>query len=114
MADESLRRTGRRLLGWLRPWRWTLAGGVVATSVASVLDGVTLLFLIPLLRHLFGSAGGLSAGDTRLEQFVDRLLQPLLGTDPGGVTVRLVLLLWATLLAKNLLAWAASQLSVLV
>ncbi|MFN8651993.1 MAG: ABC transporter ATP-binding protein [Gemmatimonadales bacterium] len=113
MADESLRRTGRRLLGWLRPWRWTLAGGVVATSVASVLDGVTLLFLIPLLRHLFGSAGGLSAGDTRLEQFVDRLLQPLLGTDPGGVTVRLVLLLWATLLAKNLLAWAASQLSVL-
>jgi subfamily B ATP-binding cassette protein MsbA len=113
VAELSFRRTGRRLLGWLTPYRWTLAGGIVATSVASVLDGVTLLFLIPLLRHLFGSAGGLATGDTRLEHTVDRLLHPFLGDDPAGITVRLVLLLWCTLLLKNLLAWVASQLSVL-
>ncbi len=104
--------TGRRLLGWLRPYRWTLAVGIGATSVASVLDGVTLLFLIPLLRHLFGSAGGLSAGNTALEQAVDRLLAPFLGGAASQVTVRLVALLWAVLILKNLLAWAASQLSV--
>ena len=105
--------TGRSLLVWLHPYRLTLGAGILATSVASVLDGVTLLLLIPLLRHLFGSAGGLAAGSTGLEQLVDRLLDPLLGGhSPAGVTVRLVLLLWAVLLAKNLLGWIAGQLSV--
>jgi len=92
----------------------TLGAGTLATSVASVLDGVTLLLLIPLLRHLFGSAGGLAAGSTRLEQLVDRVLDPVLaGHSPAGVTVLLVVLLCAVLLGKNLLAWIASQLSVL-
>ena len=107
-------RTGRRLLAWLHPYRWTLGLSIVATSVASVLDGITLLLLIPLLRHLFGHAGGLAVGGTGLERLVDRLLDPLLGgASSAGVTVRLVLLLWAALLVKNLLAWIASQLSVL-
>lgn len=107
-------RTGRRLLAWLHPYRWTLGLGIVATSVASVLDGVTLLLLIPLLRHLFGTAGALSGGGTALEQLVDRLLEPLMGAgSSAAVTVRLVLLLWAALLVKNVLAWVASQLSVL-
>ena len=107
-------RTGRRLLAWLHPYRWTLGLSIAATSVASVLDGITLLLLIPLLRHLFGHAGGLAVGGTGLERLVDRLLDPLLGgASSAGVTVRLVLLLWAALLVKNFLAWIASQLSVL-
>jgi ATP-binding cassette, subfamily B, bacterial MsbA len=112
--EVTTSRIGWRLLAWLRPYRWTLSAGIVATSVASVLDGVTLLLLIPLLRHLFGSAGGLAVGGTGLEQLVDRMLAPILsGGSPAGVTVRLVLLLWVVLLMKNLLAWVASQLSVL-
>jgi ATP-binding cassette, subfamily B, bacterial MsbA len=107
-------RTGRRLFTWLRPYRWTLGLGIAATSVASVLDGVTLLLLIPLLRHLFGTAGALSGRGTALERLVDRLLEPLMGGgSSAAVTVRLVLLLWAALLVKNFLAWLASQLSVL-
>ena len=106
--------TARRLLGWLRPYRGRLFLGVAATTVASVLDGATLLFLIPLLRHLFGSAGGLSGG-TGLERMVDDLLAPLLaGATAGGVTVRLVALLWATLLCKNGLAYLSALLSVRV
>jgi subfamily B ATP-binding cassette protein MsbA len=78
-----------------------------------VLDGATLLFLIPLLRHLFGSAGGLAAGTAGLEAAIDRLLAPVLsGASPAGVTVRLVALLWAALLAKNGLAYLSGQLSV--
>jgi subfamily B ATP-binding cassette protein MsbA len=89
----------------------TLVAGIVATTIASVLDGLTLLFLIPLLRHLFGSAGGLGAAG--LEGFVDQVLAPVLqGASPAGVTVRLVGLLWATLVAKNVLSYAADQLRV--
>jgi subfamily B ATP-binding cassette protein MsbA len=113
-AGAAVPATGWRLMGWLHPYRLPLGAGILATSVASVLDGVTLLLLIPLLRHLFGSSGGLAAGTTGLERLVDRLLDPLLaGHSPGGVTVLLVLLLCAVLLVKNLLAWVASQLSVL-
>jgi subfamily B ATP-binding cassette protein MsbA len=103
----------RRLVGWLRPYRLSLGFGILATTVASVLDGITLLFLIPLLRHLFGTAGGLDTGATGLEQRLDDWLAPLLaGASPAMVTVRLVLLLWAALLAKNGLAYLAGRLSV--
>lgn len=112
-ADEPSG-TARRLVPWLRPYRGRLLLGIAATTVASVLDGATLLFLIPLLRHLFGSAGGLSGG-TGLERMVDDLLAPLLvGASASGVTVRLVALLWATLLCKNALAYLSALLSVRV
>ena len=114
MKQRVVSGTGRRLLTWLRPYRWTLGAGILATCIASVLDGITLLLLIPLLRHLFGNAGGLVTGGAGLERMVDQFLQPLLGAGSGGnVTVRLVLLLWAALLIKNFLAWIAAALSVL-
>ena len=108
-------RTGRRLIGWLHPYRLLLLAGLLATTVASVLDGVTLLLLIPLFRHLFGGTGGLMAGTTGLEPLVNQLLAPLLaGASAAGVTLRLVLLLWGGLLLKNGLAYLAGQLSVRV
>jgi subfamily B ATP-binding cassette protein MsbA len=116
VAEPAAQRqsTARWLLRRCVPYRGFLCLGIVATAIASVLDGITLLLLIPLLRHLFGSAGTLSAGGTGLEQWVDRVLAPLLtGATPAGVTVRLVLLLWAALLLKNFLSYLASQLSVL-
>jgi subfamily B ATP-binding cassette protein MsbA len=125
-ARESFRAARRRggpvrpqwsLLGqlgrWLAPYRLTLGLGIVATTVASVLDGLTLLFLIPLLRHLFGSAGTLAGGPPGLEGLVDQVLAPVLrGASPAGVTVRLVAMLWGALLVKNALSYAADQLRV--
>lgn len=103
----------RRLLPWLRPYRVILGLGLLATAVASLLDGISLLLLIPLFRHLFGTAAGLTAGMSGLEALVDRWLAPLLaGATPVGVTIRLVLVLWAALLGKNLLNYLAGQLSV--
>jgi ATP-binding cassette, subfamily B, bacterial MsbA len=116
VAESAAQRrsTARWLLRRCVPYRGFLFFGIAATAIASVLDGITLLLLIPLLRHLFGSAGSLSAGGTSLEQWVDGALAPLLtGATPAGVTVRLVLLLWAALLLKNFLSYLASQLSVL-
>jgi len=117
VAERVIARHGssaRRLVGWLRPYRGPLALGFGATTLASILDGVTLLFLIPLLRHLFGSAGGLASESTAFEALIDRILAPFLhGATPTGVTVRLVGLLWLALLAKNGFAYLAGQLTVL-
>jgi subfamily B ATP-binding cassette protein MsbA len=113
-ARELRRSTTRWLIDRCAPYRGQLGLGILATTLASALDGVTLLLLIPLLRHLFGSAGALGTGSTQLEQLVDRVLSPLLqGSSASGVTLRLVLLLWAALLIKNFLSYLASQLSVL-
>ena len=63
-------RTELRLLGLTRPYRGLLALGLLTTFVASLLDGFTLVILIPLLKHLFGTSGALRAGSSQLEVVV--------------------------------------------
>jgi subfamily B ATP-binding cassette protein MsbA len=106
-------RTELRLLQLTRPYRGRLALGLVTTFLASLLDGFTLVILIPLLKHLFGTTGALHAGSTKLEALVDRLTEPLVaGASAGQAAGRLVVLLVVGLLLKNALGYAASQLSV--
>jgi len=106
-------RTELRLLQLTRPYRGTLALGLLTTFFASLLDGFTLVILIPLLKHLFGTTGALHAGSSQLEAFVDRLTEPLVaGVSAGQAAGRLVVLLVLGLLLKNALSYAASQISV--
>ncbi len=106
-------RTERRLLRLARPYRGLLGLGLVTTFLASLLDGFTLVILIPLLKHLFGTAGQLRAGSTQLEALVARLTEPLVsGLTPGAAAGRLVVLLVLGLLLKNLLGYASTQISV--
>jgi subfamily B ATP-binding cassette protein MsbA len=106
-------RTELRLLKLTRPYRGRLSLGLVTTFLASLLDGFTLVILIPLLKHLFGTTGALHAGSTQLEAFVDRVTAPLVaGVSAGQAAARLVVLLVAGLLLKNALGYAASQISV--
>ena len=105
-------RTELRLLKLTRPYRGRLALGLVTTFLASLLDGFTLVILIPLLKHLFGTSGALHAS-TQLEAFVNRLTEPLVaGATPGQAAGRLVVVLVVGLLLKNVLSYAASQISV--
>ncbi|MGN6393853.1 MAG: ABC transporter ATP-binding protein [Gemmatimonadales bacterium] len=102
-----------RLLRQVRPYRGLLALGLLTTALASLLDGFTLVILIPLLKHLFGTTGALHTGSTRLEAWVTRLIEPLVaGLTPGAAAARLVVLLALGLLLKNALAYASSQISV--
>jgi len=81
--------------------------------LASLLDGFTLVVLIPLLKHLFGTAGQLRPGSTRLEELMDKLVEPVVaGVGPGQAAGRLVVLLAFGLLLKNVLSYASSQISV--
>jgi subfamily B ATP-binding cassette protein MsbA len=106
-------RTELRLLRLVQPYWGLLAAGLVVTFLASVLDGVVLVVLIPLLKNLFGTAGELHAGSTQLEALVDRVVQPLIaGMTPGQAAGRLVLVLVIGLLIKNSLTYLSSQITV--
>ncbi len=102
-----------RLLRLVVPYRGLLALGLLTTFLASLLDGFTLVILIPLLKHLFGTTGELRPGSTQLEAFVTRLTEPLVtGLPPGEAAGRLVIVLVVGLLLKNALSYASSQISV--
>jgi subfamily B ATP-binding cassette protein MsbA len=106
-------RTEFRLLRLVLPYRGLLALGLFTTFLASLLDGFTLVILIPLLKHLFGTTGELRPGSTQLEAFVSRLTEPLVaGLTPGQAAGRLVVVLVVGLLLKNALSYASSQISV--
>ncbi|MEA2723119.1 MAG: ATP-binding cassette, subfamily bacterial MsbA [Gemmatimonadales bacterium] len=102
-----------RLLRLVTPYRALLGFGLVTTMLASLLDGFTLVMLVPLLKHLFGTAGSLRAGSTQLEALIDRLVDPLIaGLSPGQAAGRLVVLLVIGLVLKNTMSYASTQLSV--
>ena len=106
-------RSELRLLRLIIPYRGLLILGLVTTLLASIFDGLTLVLLVPLLKHLFGTAGDLRAGSTQLEALVDRLVDPLIaGLTPGQAAGRLVVLLVAGLVLKNVLSYASTQVSV--
>jgi subfamily B ATP-binding cassette protein MsbA len=106
-------RTELRLLRLVRPYRGLLGLGLATTFLASLLDGFTLVILIPLLKNLFGTAGQLRTGSTRLEALVDRMVEPVVaGATPGQAAGRLVVLLVAGLVLKNALSYASTQISV--
>jgi subfamily B ATP-binding cassette protein MsbA len=108
-------RTAWRLLEAARPYGGRFCLGLLATLFASLLDGVTIVVLVPLLKALFGTAGALASHGTALERVADRVLGPLTaGLAPRGAAARLVLVLLAGLLLKNALQYAANQLSVAV
>ena len=106
-------RTERRLLRLVRPYWGLLAAGVLVTFLASLLDGVVLVVLIPLLKNLFGTAGDLRTGSTQLEALVDRLVDPLVaGLTPAQAAGRLVIVLVIGLVVKNTLSYLSSQITV--
>ena len=109
------RSVGRRLLATARPYTGLFGLGLLAAFLASVLDGVTLVVLVPLLKALFGTAGALGADHTNLEAMTRRLLSPLIGgLPPRAVAARLVGTLLVALLLKNAFVYAKNQLTVAV
>ncbi|HET7025781.1 MAG TPA: ABC transporter ATP-binding protein [Gemmatimonadales bacterium] len=107
--------TARRLFRELGAYRWGFLAAAGCMMVSSVLDGATVVMLIPLLKHLFGSAGALSAGSSWLERFSDAALAPVLvGTSQDQAIARIVALMVLILLLKNLAGYGANQIGVAV
>jgi subfamily B ATP-binding cassette protein MsbA len=103
--------TERRLISYLKPYRGLFFLGLFTNFLASLLDGFTIVVLIPLLKRLFGTAGALGQS-TKLEEVSEWLLNPFLnGASPGQATARIVVILMIGLLIKNGMSYASSQIN---
>ncbi|PYO98323.1 MAG: antibiotic ABC transporter ATP-binding protein [Gemmatimonadetes bacterium] len=107
-------RSGRLFL-LLRPYALLFVGNLVATFVASVLDGATFVLLIPFLRALFGHEALPAVGGSAVERLLAVVVGPLLAAASPGVALRnVVRVLVGTLVLKNVLAYLAALSSVVI
>src|SRR2546422_6217536 len=69
---------GARLLVLLRPYTLLFVTTIVATLVASVMDGATFVLLIPFLRALFGQQALPTTGASGVEDVLAKIAGPFL------------------------------------
>lgn len=104
----------RRLLRFLRPYRWTFLASLALGVLAAGLEAFSLLLLIPFLRSLFGMGPPLPGGGRNAaERFIDGIAGGWLGPEAGldGLRVVCVLVL-AALLLKNVCIVGGRALSI--
>src|SRR5256884_382580 len=107
-------RSGRPFL-LLRPYAPLFGANLVATFVASVMDGATFVLLIPFLRTLFGHDPLNVAGGSAVERLLAVVVGPLFAAgSPGAALRNVVLVLVAAMVIKNVLAYLASVSSVAI
>ena len=100
--------SGARLLRLVRPYSFLFATNLVATILSSVFDGATFVLLIPFLRALFGEQAMPQVGGSTVEWVLGAVAGPMLAAaSPQAALRNVVLVLSATLLLKNALAYAA-------
>src|SRR6266700_2393220 len=106
-------RSGRLFL-LLRPYAPLFGANLVATFVASVMDGATFVLLIPFLRTLFGH-DPLNVAGSAVERLLAVVVGPLFDAgSPGAALRNVVLVLVAAMVIKNVLAYLASVSSVAI
>jgi len=97
----------RRLLRFLRPHAWRMAGTVACNIAAAVLDVFSFTLLIPFLDRLFNQP----VHETKLSALQNQLLGAFLnGTTPEAALLRIVIIILVAVAAKNVFVWASGQL----
>lgn len=105
----------KRLLGYLRPYRLFFTAALVAMALGSLLDGFTMVLLIPFLRSLFGDAMSLTAGESLVEKVLAATVGPFLDGSSSAESLRnVVIVVMAGLLLKNAFFYTADVLGVKV
>src|SRR5437899_5182158 len=105
-------RSGRLFL-LLRPYAFLFVANLVATFVASVMDGATFVLLIPFLRTLFGHDPLPVAGGSAVERLLAVAVGPLLTAgSPGGALRDVVVVLGGAVVLKTVRAYPAAVASV--
>jgi subfamily B ATP-binding cassette protein MsbA len=105
----------RRLLRVLRPFTGLFVLAMVASALAALFDGVTIVVMIPFLKQLFGTAGPLTSGNTAIEAALSRVLAPVMaGLSAAEASLAIMGILLGALLIKNVFVYVHSQTSVRV
>ncbi|UCC47738.1 MAG: ABC transporter ATP-binding protein [Gemmatimonadota bacterium] len=105
----------RRLIRYLRPYRLVFAASLAAMALGSLLDGFTMILLIPFLRSLFGEVAVLPAAGDLVEKVLEFTVGGLIGGADPRVSLRnVIILVLVALLVKNALFYVARILSMVV
>jgi subfamily B ATP-binding cassette protein MsbA len=108
-------RSGARLLQLLRPYSFLFAVAILATVVASVLDGFTVALLIPFLRTLFGQQALAPAGGSAVQAVLARVTGTLITAGAPQAALRnVVVVLLVALVLKNAAEYAAAYWNVVI
>ncbi len=104
-----------RLTRYLRPYRLAFAASLGAVALGSLLDGFTMILLIPFLRTLFGEAALLPAGGGLVDRVIDLTVGGFLDRANASAALRnVVIVVMAGLLLKNVFFYTASVLGMKV
>jgi subfamily B ATP-binding cassette protein MsbA len=102
----------RRLLRYLRPHAWRMAGTIACNVVAAALDVFSFTLLVPFLNALFGESQLIPSGSpswvTQLQEWmVGRFLDP---ADRLGSVETMMVAIIAIVALKNVFVWLGGQL----
>ncbi len=104
-----------RLIRYLRPYKLVFLAGLGAVALGSLLDGFTMILLIPFLRSLFGEAAVLPAGGGLVERVLDLTVGPFIArSEPSAALRNVVIVVIVGLLLKNVFFYTANALGVKV
>lgn len=103
----------RRLLRFLRPYRWVFAASLTLGVLAAGFEAFSLLLLIPFLRSLFGMGPLLPGGGRNAaERFIDDVAGGWLGGEGLDALRAVCVVVLAALLLKNLCIFGGRALSI--
>ena len=105
-APEVPRSLYSRLLAFLKPHWWRMAGTIACNLVAAVLDVFTITLLIPFLNALFNQPQVGLITDVQ-QRLIGAFLDP---ADRIGSLRNVLVLIMAAVVLKNLFIWISSQL----
>lgn len=97
----------RRLLQFLRPHAWRMAGTVGCNVAAAFLDVFSFTLLIPFLNRLFDQ----QAGDSPISKLQNRVFGVLLDGVSQQVALRnIIVIILVAVTLKNVFVWISGQL----
>jgi subfamily B ATP-binding cassette protein MsbA len=100
----------RRLLSFLRPHWWRMAGNVACNVIAAGLDVFSFTLLIPFLNALFGQQSLLPRASGWVAKLQDRTIGAFLNpADPKGSLGAVILTIMVIVAVKNVFVWLAGQ-----
>src|SRR5689334_2655790 len=113
-ADSTRKRAFadyRRLLEFLRPHWWRMAGNVVFNVIAAALNTFVFTLLMPFQNEIFNKDKLISVGGW-LGELQGRLIGPFIGptTDRLGTLKVIMVAIVVIVLVKNVFLWLAGQL----